>query len=164
MFRILVEDDPYLRIVPTILDPDAPEDHRKAITDFLAHDVPDFAEWCRKLRQAVPGLYPAKIELAFGQDDLRDKLPHADGLIVEGLHIGEVELAAAPRLAIVQKFGTILSNIDVAACAKRQISVSIQRRRVNIAVAEHAFTLMIALAKRLIETAGLVPVSVELPV
>jgi glyoxylate reductase len=56
----------------------------------------------------------------------------------------------------VQKFGTILSNIDVAACAKRGVPVEIQRRRVNIAVAEHAFALMIALAKRLCETAGLV--------
>ena len=156
MFRILVEDDPYLRIVPTILDPDASDDHRKAIADFLAHDVPDFAQWCRRLRETMPGLYPAKIELAYDQDDLRAKLPHADGVIVENLRIGEAELLLAPRLAIVQKFGTLIANIDVSACEKRGIPVEIQHRRVNVAVAEHAFALMIALAKRLVETAGLV--------
>ncbi len=156
MFRILVEDDPYLRIVPAILDPSAPAEQQKAIADFLAHDVPDFAEWCRRFRETIPGLYPAKVELAFDQDDLKAKLPHADGLILESLQFGDAELCEAPRLAIVQKFGTILSNIDVAACAKRGVPVEIQRRRVNIAVAEHAFALMIALAKRLCETAGLV--------
>jgi phosphoglycerate dehydrogenase-like enzyme len=156
MFRILVEDDPYLRIVPTILASDAPEDQRRAIADFVAHDVRDFAEWYRRFRETVPGLYPAKIEFAISQEDLRSKLPQADAVIVESLRIGEDELGTAPRLAIVQKFGTILGNIDLAACARRNVPVVIQRRRVNIAVAEHAFAMMIGLAKRLIETAGLV--------
>ena len=39
---------------------------------------------------------------------------------------------------------------------KFNIPVNIQKRRVNVAVAEHALTLMLALAKRLPETAGVV--------
>ncbi len=53
-------------------------------------------------------------------------------------------------------FGTLMSNIDTAACERRSIPVASQARRVNVAVAEHAFALMIALAKRLCETAGVV--------
>jgi len=156
MVRILVEDDPYLRMVPAILDPDAPDDHRKAIADFVSHDVADFAGWCRRVQQTIPGLYPAKVEFAYEQDDLRAKLPLADGLIVEKFAIGEAELALAPRLVGIVNFGTLMSNIDTAACERRGIPVASQARRVNVAVAEHAFALMIALAKRLCDTAGVV--------
>jgi phosphoglycerate dehydrogenase-like enzyme len=156
MYRILVEDDPYLRIAPVILDPHSSEEHRRAIADFMAHDVSDFIQWCENLRSKIPGLYPAKVELVSSQDGLRAALPDADAAIVETLQIGEPELLRAPKLAIVQKFGSILSNINVSACVKRGIVVESRRRRVNVAVAEHAFTLMIALAKRLCETAGLV--------
>lgn len=156
MNRILVEDDDYLRIVPTILDPEAPEERCSAIADFVRHDLPDFAGWCRDLRVTIPNLCPATVEFARNQDELRAKLPLADGVIVESLRIGEAELALAPRLAAVVKFGALVSNIDIAACKKHGVPVAIHPRRVNIAVAEHAFTLMIALAKRLCETARLV--------
>jgi phosphoglycerate dehydrogenase-like enzyme len=156
MNRILVEDDDYLRIVPTILDPEASEERRNAIADFVRHDVPDFAGWRRDLWRTLPDLYPATVEFARNQEDLQAKLPLADAVIVESLQIGETELALAPRLAAVAKFGTLVSNIDIAACKKLGVFVAIHARRVNIAVAEHAFTLMIALAKRLCETAKLV--------
>lgn len=156
MVRILVEDDDYLRIVPTMLDPAVPEERRRAIADFVRHDVSDFARWCRDLWQTIPDLYPATVEFAFNQDDLRAKLPLADAVIVESLRIGEAELSLAPRLAAVMKFGTLMSNIDIAACKSHGIPVEMHARRVNVAVAEQAFTLMIALAKRLCETAGLV--------
>ena len=156
MIRILVEDDPYLRIVPVLLDPNITDEHRRAMCDFMAHDVPDFNQWLRELWQEIPGLYPAHVELAMDQDDLRTKLPDADAVIVEGLRFGEAELALAPKLAIVQKFGTLVPNIDVVACAKRGVPVEIHKRRVNVAVAEHAFALMIALARRLGETNGVV--------
>ena len=53
-------------------------------------------------------------------------------------------LAQAKRLAAIQKFGAILSNIDLDVCAKRRIPVLPLRRVVNMAVAEQAFALMIA--------------------
>lgn len=156
MVRILVEDDPYLRIVPVILDPGAAAEHRKAIADFMAHDVPDFDGWCRTVRDDNPHLYPAEIKLVGTQEELRAEIADADGVIVEALAIGESELANAKRLAVVQKFGTLMPHIDLAACGRHGIPVEIQPRRVNVAVAEHAFCLMIALAKRLCETAGVV--------
>jgi phosphoglycerate dehydrogenase-like enzyme len=96
--------------------------------------------------------------VVFAQDqaDLDAKLPEADGVVVEGLRIGRENLAKAPRLKFVQRFGTVLSNVDTQACADRGIAVEVLRRRVNIAVAEQAFAFMIALAKRLCELTGVV--------
>ena len=156
MIYILVEDDPYLRMIPAILDPTTPDDRRAAISDFVNHDVDDFAGWCRSIQHASPAIFPAKVEFAYDQDDLRAKLPLAEGLIIEKLAVGEAELALAPQLAGIVKFGTIMANVDADACSRHGVALASQARRVNVAVAEHAFALMIALAKRLCETAGIV--------
>jgi phosphoglycerate dehydrogenase-like enzyme len=77
-------------------------------------------------------------------------------IIVERMPIGPAELDRARRLKVVQKFGAILSNIDIPACEARGIPVEFQRRRINVAVAEHAFALMIALSRRLNQLDGLI--------
>ena len=51
------------------------------------------------------------------------------------------------RLKAVQKFGPGLRNIDTAACAARGVKVLTIRRRANVACAEHAFALMLALSR-----------------
>jgi phosphoglycerate dehydrogenase-like enzyme len=66
--------------------------------------------------------------------------------------VGEAELAAAPNLKIVQNFRTDMRNIDEAACAARGIPALPFHRQVNVAVGEHAFALMMSLAKKLCET------------
>src|SRR5579885_1146238 len=149
MIRVLVEEDAILRIVPVILDPETPEPHRRAIAAFFACDEPDFLGWCRRVQQRIPGLYPARVEMVRDQAELAAKLPEADAVIVESLAIGAAELARAPNLAMVQKFGINAANIDIAACAAAGVAVEVQRRRVNVAVAEQALALMLALAKRL---------------
>lgn len=153
MIRIVVEKDAILNLAPVILDPETPAEHQRAIAGFYGFDMPkevaDFDAWCRRVRSQLPGLYPAKVIFAADEAELRATLGEADAVIVESLPIGAAELDLAPRLALVQKFGMLAANIDVAACAQRGVAVEIQRRRVNIAVAEQAFALMIALAKRL---------------
>jgi phosphoglycerate dehydrogenase-like enzyme len=156
MTKIVVEQDPFLRVIPVILDPATPEEHCRAWSDFFAHDEPDFAGWCRSLRGRVAGLFPATIVVAEDQDDLRRKIGDADCVIVEGLRVGAEELALAKRLRCVQRFGSVTSNIDVAACYEHSIAVEIIRRRVNVAVAEQAFLLIIALAKEIGRLNGLV--------
>lgn len=156
MVRIVVEEDKFLRMLPVIFDPGTPEEHQRAIADFFAHDEPDFAGWCRRVRQQIPGLFPAEIVFARDQADLKDKLATAAGVVVESLRIGDAELAAAPRLAIVHKFGALIPNIDAEACARRGVTVELLRRRVNVAVAEQAFALILALVKRVCELNGLV--------
>jgi lactate dehydrogenase-like 2-hydroxyacid dehydrogenase len=156
MTRIVIEEDHFLKIVPVVLDPATPEAHRRAVADFFAHDEPDFLAWCSRLQQRLPGLYPAEVTFAAGEADLAKKIADADGLVVESLRIDDTVLPAASRLAIVHKFGTITTNIDLEACAKRGVVVATLRRMVNVAVAEQACALMLALAKRIGEFNGVV--------
>jgi phosphoglycerate dehydrogenase-like enzyme len=149
MTRIVIEEDHFLKTIPVLLDPATPKPHREAVTAFFAHDEPDFAGWCARLRQKLPGLYPAEVEFASDDSDLAAKIAGADAVIVESLRIDGAVLAGAQNLAVVHKFGTLTSNIDLAACAARGIAVRTVRRTVNVAVAEQAFALMLALAKRI---------------
>src|SRR5215470_470484 len=144
---ILIEEDHFLKIVPVILDPATPPPHQQAVADFFAHDVPDFPGWCTRLR--------ARLIWAASQTDLVARIADADGVIVESLVIDRAALHSAKRLKVAHKFGALASNIDQAACAERGIDVAILRRRVNVAVAEQCFALMLALAKRICELNGL---------
>jgi lactate dehydrogenase-like 2-hydroxyacid dehydrogenase len=65
-------------------------------------------------------------------------------------------VAKLKPLAIVQKFGGILSNIDTDACRERRITVLSLPRQGNVLVAEQAFALMIALAKQITRYDGIV--------
>jgi glyoxylate reductase len=156
MTRIVIEEDHFLKIVPVVLDPATPQPHRQAVADFFAHDEPDFLGWCARLQQRLPGLYPAEVVFAADDADLAAKIADADGVVVESFRIDDKVLAPASRLAVVHKFGTITANIDLAACAARGIAVPTLRRMVNVAVAEQACALMLALAKRIGEFNGVV--------
>jgi phosphoglycerate dehydrogenase-like enzyme len=151
---LAVEDDRFLRVVEAALDPKASPERLAAFADFFAHDEPDFAGWCAKVRQTAKNLYPADVRLVATQEALRANLAEADALIVESLAAGPEEIAAAPKLKVVQKFGTDLRRIDAAACAARGIKVLVLPRRANIACAELALTLMLMLARRINELQG----------
>jgi phosphoglycerate dehydrogenase-like enzyme len=151
---LVIEDDRFLRVVEVVLDPKASEERRAAYADFFAHDEPDFDGWCVKLRQRVPKLYPAEVRMVEDQDALRKNLSDANALIVESLSVGADEIAAAPRLKAVQKYGVDLRRIDGAACAAKNVAVLTLRRRANIACAELALTLMLTLSRRVNELQG----------
>ena len=151
---IVAENDPIIRNIQVILDPDTPSDRQDAIADYFSVDLPDFHAWREELRARVPSVFPAEFRMADDLDAFRAALPDAAGAIVEGMAFGAAELDCAPNLRIVQKFGADLRNIDVEACAARGVPVKPLRRRVNGAVAEHIFALMLALAKKICEIGG----------
>jgi lactate dehydrogenase-like 2-hydroxyacid dehydrogenase len=155
MLRILVEEDHFLKTIPVVLDPETKDEHVRGVADFFTHDL-DFLAWCETMRKEVPALYPAEIVFGADQADFDEKLTRADAAIVESFRVTGAALANAKRLRVVQKFGALLSNIDVAACEARHLPVLTLPRTVNMAVAEHAFALMIALAKRIPELNGVV--------
>lgn len=154
---IVVEDDPFTRLIPIVLDPNSPEERRAAFADFMAHDA-DFGEWVGRVRANAGALYPADVRLVTSEDDMRANLKDARALVVESFQVGRDAIAAAPGLKLVQKFGTGLRNIDTAACAEKGIKLLTLRRRANIACSEHAFALMLMLARRLDTISGLVSV------
>ena len=155
---VVVEDDPFTRLIPLVLDPAASDDRRAAFADFMSTDEPDFTGWCERVRQGSPGLYPAEVRMVTSEAEMRANLKDCVALVVESFRVGRDDLAAAARLQIVQKFGTGLRNIDTAACAEKGVKLLTLRRRANVSCAEHAFGLMLMLARKLDELDGLVTV------
>jgi phosphoglycerate dehydrogenase-like enzyme len=151
---LAVEDDPFLRLIGVILDPSTPAERIAAFADFFAHDLPDFDGWLRDLRARLKRLHPAAVLIVEDAAQWPAALALAELAVAESLPVGTAELAAAPCLRVAQKFGAIAANIDAAACAARGVKVLTLRRRANIACAEHALMLMLALARRLPETAN----------
>ena len=102
---IVVEDDPFTRLIPLVLDPNATEERRAAFADFMSTDEPDFDGWCARVRQASGGLYPAEVRLVASEEEMRANLKDCTALVVELFRVGRDDLAAAPRLKVLQKFG-----------------------------------------------------------
>lgn len=153
---IVVEDDPFTRLIPIVLDPASSEERRAAFADFMSHDEPDFDGWCARLRAAAPGLYPSSVRMVESEAEMRANLAGCRALVTESFRVGADDLAAAPDLKVVQKFGIGLRNIDTAACAARGVKVLTLRRRANIACAETVFTLMLSLARRIPAVHGVI--------
>src|SRR5205823_5868321 len=121
-------------------------------------DLPDFRGWCNKVRTTAGHLYPSDVRLVSSRPALHSNLESAEAIVTETLNIGREELALAPRLKVIHKYGMVLRNIDVAACEARGVKVLGVRRRANIACAEHAFALMLALARQIGELNGLISI------
>jgi phosphoglycerate dehydrogenase-like enzyme len=156
---IVVEDDPFPRLIQVILDPAASAARVAAFSHFFAHELPDLEGWCGRQRARLARIHPAEVRLVADQDALLAAMPGATAVVAESLAVGRREIAAAGgTLRIVQKYGTVLSNIDIAACKRARVRVLTLRRRANISCAEHALGLMLALARKIHETAGLVSV------
>lgn len=155
---VVVEDDAWTRLIGVVLDPRTADERRAAFADFMSPDEPDFARWCDDLRGRAGALYPSDVRLVASQAELRDNLAAARALVVESLRVGREDLKHAPELKVVHKYGAILRNIDVAVCAAAGVKVLGLRRRANIACAEHAFALMLTLARRLHRISGLISI------
>jgi phosphoglycerate dehydrogenase-like enzyme len=155
---LIVEDDVWTRLIGVVLDPTTSPERWTAFADFMSPDLPDFRAWCDKVRTAARLLYPSEVRLVKSQDELRSNLETAEAIVTESLKIGPEELASAPRLKVVHKYGAILRNIDAAACAVRGVRVLAVRRRANISCAEHAFALMLMLARRMADLNGLISI------
>ena len=73
---IVVEDDPFPRMLQVMLDPSATTERFAALADFVAHDLPDFTAWCQRVRENAGALYPADVRLVSSQDDMRALFHH----------------------------------------------------------------------------------------
>ncbi|MGE4276017.1 MAG: hydroxyacid dehydrogenase [Lawsonibacter sp.] len=84
------------------------------------------------------------------QKELAEKLKDADGLFVRVMDLTPEMLEEAPRLRIISKHGVGVDNIPMDAARTRGIAVTITPGANSQAVAEHAFALLMALAKNLV--------------
>ena len=87
-------------------------------------------------------------DLVDRREELKAKLIDADALIVRNRTQVNVELlAAAPRLRVVGRLGVGLDNIDVAACAARDIAVIPATGANALAVAEYVIGVAMVLLR-----------------
>jgi phosphoglycerate dehydrogenase-like enzyme len=155
---LIVEDDVWTRLIGVVLDPTTGPERTSAFADFMSPDLPDFRAWCDKARTAARSLYPSEVRLVKSQAELQSNLAAAEAIVTESFKIGPQQLALAPRLKVVHKYGAILRNIDAAACTSRGVKVLAIRRRANISCAEHAFALVLMLARRMTDLNGLISI------
>jgi D-3-phosphoglycerate dehydrogenase len=92
-----------------------------------------------------PGLPP---------EELKQAIKDADALIIRSATKVSAELLeAAPRLKVVGRAGTGLDNVDIAAASKRGIVVMNTPGGNTITTAEHAISLLLALARNIPQAA-----------
>lgn len=88
-----------------------------------------------------------KIHDRTSQDQLDERLAEADIVIVNKVKLDARSIAAAPRLQLIAVAATGTDNIDLAACARRGITVSNIRNYAVHTVPEHTFALIFALRR-----------------
>src|SRR5437879_5375371 len=96
--------------------------------------------------------------MVMSEDELHANAKYCHAFFVETFRVDRATIAAAPALKAVQKYGTNLRNIDVVACAEKGVKVLTIRRRSNMSCAEHAFALILMLARKLQRINGLISV------
>lgn len=89
----------------------------------------------------------------WSDEDFRARLADADGLLVDPARpVTEPLLAACPRLRVVSNIAVGYNNIDLAACTRLGVVASNTPDVLNEATADHAWALMLAAARRVVET------------
>ena len=83
-------------------------------------------------------------------DIIRREIVDADAVFVRIIELPGSLLATAKNLKIVSKHGVGYDNIDLDYCKSHGIAVTITPNANSLSVAEHAFTLMLTLAKNII--------------
>ena len=100
--------------------------------------------------------YEALMTAPDGRRKWLSLLGEIEGLVVGLQPVDEELFAAAPNLRYVLRMGTGVDNVDVAAAERRGVAVSNLHGRNADAVAEYAFGLLLAAARRIPEADALV--------
>ncbi len=85
------------------------------------------------------------------QQQLAEQLRDAYGVLIGTDAMPEALLAAAPKLRVISRFGVGYDKVDVAACTKRGVLLTVANGGNDLSVAEHAMMLMLAVARRTVE-------------
>lgn len=98
----------------------------------------------RLAREAEPIYLPDRLDETIDQH-----LPEIEGIIVRTAKLPEERLRRAARLKVIGKHGVGVDNVDLAAARARGIAVIFTPGVNSQAVAEHALTLMLFLARQI---------------
>ncbi len=111
-------------------------------------------------QQVARDAAPAELTVVMLRRPAREELLHqladADFFISERSGVIDAELiAAAPRLRLIQRLGSLYYDIDLAAARAAGVPVCVMPVRPTIMVAEHMVMQMLALAKHLLEVSAI---------
>jgi D-3-phosphoglycerate dehydrogenase / 2-oxoglutarate reductase len=84
-------------------------------------------------------------------EELAREIPDAVGVMLDLEPLGEALLARAPKLRVISRFGVGYDAVDVPACTRHGVVVSLAAGANDLAVAEHTMMLMLAVARRAVE-------------
>ena len=107
------------------------------------------------LKNNFPGAIVNQEGIRFNGDSLIEYLSDADGAIVGLELIDDLVLEKLPKLKIIAKFGVGLDNIDLLACAKRNVVIGWTGGVNKRSVAEMALGFMLMLSRNLYSTSNL---------
>src|SRR5260370_39123861 len=93
---LVVEDDPWTRLIGVVLDPTTSEERCAAFADFMSPDEPNFVGWCDALRARAGALYPSEVRLVPSPTELPDNLSAPCALVVRSFAGGPPALPGAP--------------------------------------------------------------------
>ncbi|WP_160123599.1 NAD(P)-dependent oxidoreductase [Rhodovarius lipocyclicus] len=79
-------------------------------------------------------------------------LADADAVLCWLERVTQQTLDAAPRLRCVSRYGVGFDTVDIAACTARRVPVMVANGSNDLSVAEHALMLMLAIARRALDT------------
>ena len=99
-----------------------------------------------------------EVQLGYGPDavPLVDVLPTVDAILMRGGVMDRERIERAPRLRIIARHGVGVNTVDVDAAAHAGIWVTNTPGQNSTAVAEHAFALMLSLARKLSQASAAV--------
>ena len=89
--------------------------------------------------------------LPLSADEYRAVLPDIDAIIAGGEPLTAQSIAIAPRLRVIARTGVGYDAVDLAAATARKIAVTITPGTNQESVAEQAFALLLAVARRVVE-------------
>jgi D-3-phosphoglycerate dehydrogenase / 2-oxoglutarate reductase len=75
-------------------------------------------------------------------------MPRADAVVIRTAPLTADLIDAAPNLKVVSRHGVGYDNVDLEALTRRRVPLAIAATSNNVSVAEHAFAMLLALAKR----------------
>lgn len=113
---------------------------------------------CRPLHPAGQALLAGRPELAVTQlhdpppDVFHRHLAQAHAVLCWLERVNAAALAAAPRLRVISRYGVGFDTIDIPACTARGVAVMVVNGANDRSVAEHAMMLILAVARRVVDT------------
>ena len=108
---------------------------------------PNCPEAVERMRAAGCELVPNDLGRAPTEAELVARIGDVDALISGTEPVTAAVLAAAPRLKVIAKHGVGYDNVDLAAAAARDVPVCVAGGAIADSVADHAFALLLALAR-----------------